>query len=107
MYLERMAQSSVDTGLLKGVGIASRTAGNLVNSIPIIRKGPVDNLLRHGGRFFKDMAEDAERSIVSSFGKLGDPGTGIYLRKLEEMKQIFNHTTEVLFDKEQIYLVAG
>lgn len=106
-HLEKMAQSSVDTGLLKGVGIASRTVGALVNSIPIIREGPVDELLWHGGTFIKDMAEDAEKNIVSSFGKLGDPGTGIYLRKMRDMTQIFNHTTEVLFDKEQIYLVAG
>ena len=106
-YLEKMAQSSVDTGLLKGVGIASRTVGALVNSIPIIRQGPVDELLWHGGTFIKDIAEDSEKNIVSSFGKLGDPGTGIYLRKMRDMTQIFNHTTEILFDRDQIYLVAG
>lgn len=106
-HLEKMAQSSVDTGLLKGVGIASRTVGALVNSIPIIREGPVDELLWHGGTFIKDKAEDAGKSIVTSFGKLGDPGTGIYLRKMRDMAQIFNHTSEILFDRDQIYLVAG
>ena len=106
-HLEKMAQSSVDTGLLKGVGIASRTVGALVNSIPIIREGPVDELLWHGGTFIKDIAEDTEKNIISSFGKLGDPGTGIYLRKMRDMAQIFNHTTEILFDRNQIYLVAG
>ena len=106
-HLEKMARSSVDTGLLKGVGIASRTVGALVNNIPIIREGPVDELLWHGGTFIKDKAEDAEKSIVTSFGKLGDPGTGIYLRKMRDMAQIFNHTSEILFDRDQIYLVAG
>lgn len=106
-HLEKMAKSSVDTGLLKGVGIASRTVGALVNNIPIIREGPVDELLWHGGTFIKGIADDAEKSIVTSFGKLGDPGTGIYLRKMRDMAQIFNHTSEILFDRDQIYLVAG
>ena len=67
----------------------------------------IDDLLWHGGTFIKGMAEDAENNIISSFGKLGDPGTGVYLRKMREMTDIFNHTSEVLFDRDQIYLVAG
>lgn len=106
-HLEKMTQSSVDNGFLKGVGIASRTVGGLIHSIPIVREGPVDDLLWHGGTFIKGMAEDAENNIISSFGKLGDPGTGVYLRKMREMTDIFNHTSEVLFDRDQIYLVAG
>ena len=106
MYLEKMTRSSVDTGLLKGVGIASRTAGALINRIPIVREGPVDELLWHGGTFIKGLAENAEDSIIMSFGKLGDPGTGVYLRKMRDMTQIFNHTEEILFDKDNIYLVA-
>ena len=106
-YLEKMTQSSVDTGFLKGVGIASRTVGGLLHSIPIVREGPVDDLLWHGGTFIKGIAEDTEKSIVTSFGKLGDPGTGVYLRKMRDMTQVFNHTSEILFDRDQIYLVAG
>lgn len=106
-HLESMTRSSVDTGFLKGVGIASRTVGGVIHSIPIVREAPVDDLLWHGGTFIKGIAEDAEKSIVKSFGKLGDPGTGVYLRKMRDMTQIFNHTSEILFDKDQIYLVAG
>lgn len=36
-----------------------------------------------------------------------NPGIGVFTEKMQDMIMIYNHTTEICFDNEQIYLVAG
>ena len=43
-------------------------------------------------------------SIIESFAKLGNPGTGVFLEKMEDLIQIYNHTTEICVDDNKILL---
>ena len=106
-YLEKMNKVSIDKNIAKGAGTASRTVGAFINSIPIIKEGPVDELLWDVGTSVKKSAYKADRAVLTSFGRLGDPGTGVYLQKMRDMVRIFNRTSEIVFDGQQIHLVAS
>lgn len=47
------------------------------------------------------------REVIESFAEVSNPNTGGFLRKLEDMDQIYNKTTKICFDKDNLYLVAG
>lgn len=47
-----------------------------------------------------------EKEVIESFAKISNPGTRVFLEKMDEMIRIYNHTTEICFDEKQIYLVT-
>lgn len=53
MMLEKLADKSLEQNLLQGIGFASKKAGQLIGSIPLVKEGPVDELLQEGGEKLK------------------------------------------------------
>ena len=107
LYLEKMCASTLEANVLKGIGAASRAAGKFIGSIPVIKDGSVDEFLQGGGAQLKEEAIGIERNVVKSFAEISNPSTGVFIEKMKDMIQIYNHTTEIYFDEKQIYLVTG
>ena len=107
IHLEKLSDSSLDTNLLKGLGTASSAVGKLIENIPIIRNGPVDEFLQDSGEQMKKDAAVIEKKVVELFAAISNPGTAIFIEKMNDMIQIYGHTEEIYFDNKQIYLVAG
>lgn len=107
VYLENVNASAVDTNVMKGLGTASKAAGKLIGSIPFIREGQMDEFLQERGTRLKENAIKAGSKSIREFASVGNPGTGIFVNQMDKMIQIYNHTTQIFFDHEKIYLVAG
>lgn len=106
-YLEGLSGSALEANLLKSIGNASNTVGKLIGSIPKIKDGQADEFLQNNGARLKNNAVDMERNVVKAFAEISNPGTGIFTEKMRDMILIYNYTSEICFDNEQIYLVAG
>ena len=106
-YLEKMSKVSVETTVLKGVGAASKAVGKFIGNIPVVSKGPVDEFFQDSGAQLRSNARDIEREALSSFATISNPGTGIFLDKMRDMVRIYNHTSEICFDYEKIYLIMS
>jgi len=48
-----------------------------------------------------------EIKAVKAFAILGNPETRVFLEKMDDMVQIYNHTSQICFDKERIYLLEN
>ena len=107
MYLEKMASGSVEANVMKGIGVASKAVGKFIGSIPVVKEGQVDEFLQDGGAHLKENAQDMQKNILESFATLHNPGTGVFIEKMEDMIQIYNHTDRICFDDKKIYLIAG
>ena len=107
VYLEKMSDSSIETNLLKGIGTASKAVGKFIESIPVIKEGPVDEFLQDSGSQMKENAVLIERKIVEAFAEISNPGVGVFTEKMGDMIRIYGHTEEIFFDDKQVYLVAG
>ena len=46
------------------------------------------------------------QEIVLSFAKAGDPNTRMFTEKMEEMIKIYNKTTEIGLDRDNVYLIC-
>lgn len=107
MYLEKMTSGSVEANVMKGIGVASKAVGKFIGSIPVVKEGQVDEFLQDGGAHLKENAQDMQKNILEAFAVLHNPGTGVFMDKMEDMIQIYNHTDRICFDDKKIYLIAG
>lgn len=105
-YLEKLGGSALEANVLKGVGTAGKAVGKLIGSIPFIKEGPVDEFLQDGGTHLKKNAIGMEKEAVHRFAALSNPGTHVFLDKMGDMIQIYNHTDKICFDDKRIYLVS-
>lgn len=107
VYLGKLAEVAVEKNVVKGIGTAGKALGKAIGSIPVIKNGPVDEFLLDKGAKLRKSAKSMETEAVRSIAALGDPGTQVFISQLDDLVQIYNHTSEIGFDKEKIYLIAG
>lgn len=107
LYLENLGRSAVEANVLKGIGTAGKAVGKFIGNIPLVKEGPVDEFLQDGGANLKKNAIGMEKQAVHQFAALNNSGTQIFVNKMEDMIQIYNHTERICFDDKQIYLVAN
>ena len=104
-YLERIAKTGLEKNLFKGIGIAGKSAGKVIGSLPIIKKGPVDEYLKDKGDAIYKSSQEIEKSLLRNFAQLANPTTRILIDKIEDLNRIYNHTEEICFNKEKIYFL--
>lgn len=105
--LEKMGNSALETNFVKGLGTAGKAVGKFIGSIPLVKEGPVDEFLQKKGAHLESNAIGMEKKSVWAFAALGNPGTGMLIEKMQDMVQIYNHTSQICLDKEKIYLMVN
>lgn len=106
-YLEKMAKSSVETNILKGLGTASKAVGKFIGNIPAIKEGLVDEFLQDSDIILKKNAKEKEEAVIESFAQISNPDTKVFIEKMNDMIRVYNHTSEICFDEKKIYLVTS
>lgn len=106
LYLEKLGNAGIEANVVKGIGAAGKAVGKLIGSIPIVKEGSADEFLQDKGAGLQKNAIGMERKAVKAFASVANPGTGVFVEKLEDMIQIYNHTSKICFDSERIYLLA-
>ena len=104
LYLEKKSKGTLDTGLLKGIGEIGNAAGNVIGAIPLVNKGPVDEFLQDSGKGLKQSAKKQELKVVKTFSQMNNPNTSVFVEKMNDLILIYNHTSEICFDNNNIYL---
>lgn len=105
--LEKMGNSALEANVIKGLGAAGKAVGKFIGNIPLVKEGSVDEFLQDKGAHLKSNAIGMEKRAVGAFAAIGNPGTGMLVEKMQDMVQIYNHTSQICFDKEKIYLIAN
>ena len=106
VYLEKLGGSAVEANVLKGVGTAEKAVGKFIGSIPLIKEGPVDEFLQGSGLQMKKNAYGMKKKAVRRFADISNPGTAVFVDKMADMIQIYNHTEQICFDDKRIYLIG-
>ncbi|NLD16441.1 MAG: hypothetical protein GX666_02545 [Tissierellia bacterium] len=104
--LEKIGNSALDINVLKGIGTAGKAAGKFIGKIPIIKEGLIDELLQEKGTNLLENVYGMKTKAVRSFANISNPGTGIFVNKMDEMIKIYNYTSQIYFDDKNIYLIS-
>ena len=105
LYLEKLGNAGVEANVVKGVGTAGKAVGKLIGSIPLVKEGSADEFLQDKGSHLQENAIGMEKKAVKAFAAVGNPETRVFVEKMEDMIQIYNHTSQICFDREKIYLL--
>lgn len=106
VHLEKLSGSAIEKNVMKGLGNTGEALGRFIGNIPVVKNGPVDELLQDSGAKLKKSTENLEAEAVRSFADMSNPGTQVFISRMEDMVQIYNHTSEIAFDDKKIYLIA-
>lgn len=71
-----------------------------------MKEGQVDEFLQYKGDYLQQNAIGMEQKAVRGFAAIVNPGTSVFVEKMKDMVQIYNHTSKICFDNEKIYLLA-
>ena len=107
VYLEGMEKSSVESNLLKGVSATSKAVGKFIGSIPKIKDGQLDERLQEAGVHVSDKAKAIEIDSIAAFAEMSNPGTSLFTEKMDDLIFVYNQTTDICFDNNNIYLIAN
>ena len=104
-FLEKKSHSSLGANVLKGVGSTSHAVGKLIGSIPVIRRGQADEFLQENGGRLREKADELEQNILEEFSRISNPGTHVFMEKMSDLIRIYNHTSQICFDRDNLYLI--
>ena len=107
LLLEKMGNSAVEANVLNGIGAAGKGVGKFIGNIPKAKDGRVGKFFQGSGEDLKKNAADMKKKAVEEFAVVSNPDTNVLIEKLDDMIQIYNHTSQICFDKERIYLVSN
>lgn len=107
VYLEGMEKSSVESNLLKGVSATSKAVGKFIGSIPKIKDGQIDERLQEAGEHVSDKAKAIETDSIAAFAEMSNPGTSLFTDKMDDLIFVYNKTSDICFDNNNIYLIAN
>ena len=105
--IKSYSSASVEKQVLGGIGNASKALGKLIASSPVLSKGPVDEWLQDSGnKLLKDKEAGAEK-MAATFDTEASIGNEMFIDSIRSVETICNHTTDVLFDGDAIYIAAA
>lgn len=99
-------KTSVQSQMLSGLGAVSRTVGNAINKIPVISKGPVDELLIAAGDHAANAGENSGKIALEEFSRYRSAGVEIFVDNIEAVDRLNNKPAEIYFDQDGVYLCA-
>lgn len=89
---------------MKGLSKASDNAGRAIRKIPVIEKGPIDEILIGAGQSVKDLGRKKTDETLQDFTKNMQSGAGQFADGIEQIRRLYNNPMDVLVDKDSVYL---
>ncbi len=104
--LEKSTAGSIDKHILKGVGVAAEAVGNFIGSIPKIKDGQADEWLVDKGADIKKKSENVGEETLANFKEIEESGSMMFAENLELVDRLYNRTSNIYIDKDNVYLAA-
>ena len=104
--LEDAQQSSLNTKLTSTAGKASRTVGGAIGKLPLVSRGPVDELLQRAGDQLAAQGEWQTDAVRQAFIQLRDPSVRPFLENLATLDRLYNSPLELRLGGDTLILGA-
>ncbi len=85
----------------------AKAVGKFIGSIPKVKDGQLDERIQEAGEHVSDKVKSIESDSIVAFAEMSNPGTTLFIEKMDDLIQIYNHITDIYFDNNNIYLVAN
>jgi|GEM_PF-43142 len=97
-------RSSVGNKMVGGIGKTADTLGKAIRSIPVIEKGPVDELLLDAGGVLRDANKDTVKTQVNNLEILENNRMGDFLNGIGVVGALCNRKSAMITDGTSLYV---
>ena len=102
--MEDYSKSSIQSGMLSGLAVASRFMGEAIAKVPVISKSQLDeSLIEAGGR----LGRYGEKRAAAALEGLAQTRMGVTLPFVENIRAVndlYNKPVAYLFDRDHVYV---
>ena len=102
--LEKYLGTSVQSKMLKGLRDASKAAGKAIARVPVINKGPADELLIKAGKELEYKRERRTLKQMNTLVQRRHSYVRSFVNDLESLEQLYNSPVELVFNNDTICL---
>ncbi|MFN2927329.1 hypothetical protein ACKX2L_10470 [Lachnospiraceae bacterium YH-ros2228] len=102
--IEHSSTATVESKALKGISGAASNVGKFIHGIPVIEKGPVDELLSDAGEKLNNYNNKHTTQLLEKFSEKNDSGARQFEEGIENLSRQYNSPMEVLVDKDNVYI---
>ena len=102
--LESMAASSLESGAIKGAAVVSHGLGKVIEKIPIVERGQLDENLIAAGKKLEEYKVDSVDDLLSAFRSLRNCQVKQFTDLIETIDELHNGEPAILVDNENVYV---
>lgn len=102
--IEEQSHSSVRASLLGSIAAAGKGLGQALGSIPILKEGPVDELLADGGNALECYSDELTRDDIKALAARKDSCTKPFQENIETVYLAYHKPLQALTDGEKIWI---
>ena len=104
---EGLSTSSVQARLFKGLAGIAKGAGGAIAKIPVVSKSQIDETLIGAGNHLGSVHSKRTQKSMKHFSGNSVSYTRTFVDNIEMLDRIYNEPMEILFDKDNIYLLKS
>lgn len=100
-------QSSLDVQIFGGIGNLAKVLGNAIAAVPVLKDGPVDEMLINAGQSLNDGNETTLQKKLALFAPLEDNRMKPFIDSIHTMNLLYNQPKAILTDGENLYTMQN
>lgn len=104
--IEGYSKSSIQTSLLKGVSKVSKAAGEMIEKVPGIRRGQLDETLIGASKKLDDIKSKRTERIMESLVDKQHSFVEPFIDNINMLSKVYNSDLELAFDCDNLYLLG-
>ena len=105
--MAKYQRSSIEAQIVGGIGVATKGLGNAIASVPVIREGPVDEVLISAGDSIGRFNRDTVRQKLQTFEVFEDNRMNPFIENLKSVNLLHNTENAMITDGTHLYLLQS
>lgn len=102
--IEGYSQSSIQTHLLKGVSKVSKVVGEMIEKVPVISKGQLDEALIEASGKIEDIKSKRTEKTMREFVDKQHSYVRPFIENINMISVVYNSDLAIAFDSENLYI---
>ena len=103
--LAKSKGSAIQGMLLKGLGKAGKGIGDAMGQVPLLKKGPIDEVLKKAGNGISTQRDKDETKDLAKLLPQKNCNVKPFVDTLDMINRLYNEPVELAFDQNNLYVL--
>lgn len=103
--ITKYQRSSIEAQIVDGIGVATKELGKAIAAVPVIREGPIHEVLINAGDSIGKFNRDVVRRKLQTFETFEADRIAPFIENLQSVKLLYNKENAMITDGVHLYLL--